>query len=224
MENTHPVEYHTLMEYIASGFYYHVYRKSDTRVIKIPTSKLRKAWLLLWWRMTSLTRWWDEVQDIDRWFARELVNTKLLIERIPDKARLGNPSTIAPDGSYTQDYARSIGRSIDSMDEQSWRIAVHAYCEIQHMLWEHALGERIWNFTFNCGINPHTSTLILIDLNEITTEKEVMRSHIRNKRWNVQSSLTFLERNNPEFKKIAQEIIESECTEERLDALWGCKM
>lgn len=229
------------MGYIASGFYYHVYQTSPTRVKKIPTSSLRKAWLLLWWGMTPLSHWLQEVKNIDPWFANELRMTRALIATFPQPDLLGNPSPIAPDGSYEQDYARSLGHSIgltkpfasnptsrtNSTDKkighissEQWEKYVREYCRIQHQLWQYGFGERIWNFTFNCGVDPVTGRMVLIDLNELTQDKEVMRAHIRNTKWQTQNSLELLQRHNPHFAGIAENVLREMCTEKILDNLW----
>lgn len=212
------------MRYIASGFYYHVYQVSPTRVRKVPTSRMRKAWLLAVWRMTtSPGNWWKEVRNIDAWFSNELRMTRAFVATFPTPGLLGNPSEIADDGSYEQDYARSLGHMLRETNGSvhEFERYVRDYCRIQHEAWRCGFGERIWNFTFNCGVDVVTGQLVLIDLNELTEDKETMRAHIRNKHWRTQNSLAWLGRHYPTLVSVAERVLEEECTEERLEQEWG---
>jgi hypothetical protein len=217
-----------MREYIASGFYYHVYRVSTARVRKEPTSWVRKAWLLAVWRMTSSpVHWWREVQNIDAWFAEELRLTRELCAEFPTLALLGNPSPLTPDGSYEQDYARSLGHLIansTALESGIFEDYVRQYCDIQHQLWRHGFGERIWNFTFNCGVDDATGRLVLIDINELTRAKETVRAHILDRKWRSQNSLEWLARKHPHLRDSAERVLDEMCTEETLDALWGVGM
>jgi hypothetical protein len=205
--------------YIASGFYYHVYRVAEARVHKVPTSFVYKAWRLLWWRMVPLSHLYKEILDIPRWTYEQVEMTRTLLEEFPNTALLGNPSPIAVDGSYDQDYAPSIGTL--AVADDIFNARVRAYVGIQHMLWAYGFSERVWNFTFNCGVLPHSGTVILTDLNELTRDKALVHAHITQKKWDKQNTLRLLRRSAPLRAAAASHLITSTCTHEVLDEVWG---
>jgi hypothetical protein len=211
------------MQYIASGFYYHVYRISEVRVRKVPTSLIHKAWRLVWWRMVPLSRLVYEIRDIPRWTREQLEQTRGLVAVFPDTALFGNPSPLAADGSYEQDYAPSLGSDL-TVPVDIFSERVRAYAEIQKLLWRYGFSERIWNCTFNCGVVPSTHTVLLIDLNEITRDKAVVHEHITAQKWRKQASHRYLARTHPLLASAAAAIIDAACTHTELDALWGTKI
>jgi hypothetical protein len=186
-------------------------------------------WLLAAWRMTTVWTWWREVRNIDAWFGNELRMTRELVAALPHHQHLiGNPSPIEPDGSYEQDYARSLGHLIrseaDTLTVADFEQYMREYCEIQKTLWRHGFGERIWNVTFNCGVSAATGRLILIDINELTQERHVMHAHIRDTHWRGQNSLTWLRKHYPHLAEVAERVLREMCTEAELERVWGVPM
>lgn len=208
------------MEKVGSGFYYHVYKISNTRVRKLPTSHLRKAWLLLWWRMVPLSRLVSEMLDLDAWIRQEVVQSRIVVERFPSKNTIGNPSPIADDGTYEQDYAPRLKDILASISEERFTEYVRTYCSYQHQLWAVGHADCIWNFTLNCGVRPDTGELILIDLNELSYNKERMEKDIYTKEWEHSNSFLTLEKHYPRLYAIACKETEMRCTISELEKYW----
>jgi hypothetical protein len=187
-------------------------------VHKAPTSFCHKAWRLLWWRMVPLGHLYREICDIARWTHEQVAMTRTLREAFPNQALLGNPSPIAEDGSYEQDYAPSIGSL--AVDDEVFKARVRAYIGIQQALWAYSFSERVWNFTFNCGVLPQSGTVILTDLNELTRDKALVHEHLTQKKWDTKNSLRTLARTTPLRAASASHLIAASCTHEVLEEVW----
>ncbi|MDD2786061.1 MAG: hypothetical protein PHS79_04195 [Patescibacteria group bacterium] len=210
---------------IGDGLQYNVYDLKNGRVLKIPkTTRERIATLKRWQGMKRHSK-----SDLDRTVKRakkagKLTNNvaKKIAQRLNaiDGELFGNPE-FSQRAMYTQDKVMTLGEYILHHNSGQNRRILHRYAKSIIRAWEYGLGETVFNFSINSGINKK-GKVIFIDLGEFTFNKARIRRIINTRRW--LKSWSFTSMTDLKLKKHYQKVMEKELTLETLEKNWKNKL
>ena len=203
------------MKLIGKGYYYNVYDLGNGRVRKIPRSQIAQIWQLFAWYFLSLKALLQELRRAPFSSSKRKEEYSILKKIIlPASSFFGNPKI---DGdAYEQDKAVILGDMMVTLSEDEFLARCREYANVIHSLWKQGIGETVFNFTINAGID-NSGKLILLDTNELTFDKEEMKNEVVSKRFLRASSFRRL----PEkLKRPVQDIFDKEFTPEKFDQFW----
>lgn len=201
------------MKEIGEGYYYKVYDLGNGRVRKIPRGQLVQIILLFKWYSSQPFVLLSELKRAPYSRAKrkeEYEMSKKMGELFPEY--FGNP--VFDGYVYEQDKALPLK---DIKDNEEFFKRAMKYTNLIHALWRKGVGERVFNFTLNAGINEK-GELILLDTNEFTFDGDYMRQSILSKRFTRASSFLRLPE---EMKSRIYILFEREFSIEKFEEFWN---
>jgi hypothetical protein len=204
------------MKRIGQGYYYNVYDLGNGRVRKIPRSQIAQIWQLFVWYFLSPKTLFQELMRAPFSYSKrkeEFSISKEIISHAP--SFFGNPKI---EGDiYEQDKVTILGDVMQTSSPSEFLARCKEYTTVIHSLWKQGIGETVFNFTINAGIDD-AGKLILLDTNEFTFDKERMKSEVVSKRFLRASSFKRLPEN---LKRPVQDIFEKEFSLEKFEEYWA---
>lgn len=111
-----------------------------------------------------------------------LQGVRAILETNPNVGpSLANP-IIEDDLSYAQDRVTTMGEALRKNSLRGARYLIDQYVELNLFHASYGFADRIFNVTINHGVNDD-SEVVLIDLGELTFDKEVAAHAAATKRW-----------------------------------------
>ncbi|MFA6161362.1 MAG: hypothetical protein WCT54_00900 [Patescibacteria group bacterium] len=209
---------------IGDGLQYNIYDLKNGRVLKKPkTTRERIAILKRWQGKKKYSK-----SDMDRIVKHaektgELTNNvaKKIAQRLNaiDGELFGSPE-FSQHAKYTQDKVMTLGEYILHHNSGQNRRILHRYAKSIIRAWEYGLGETVFNFSVNSGIDKKDE-IIFIDLGEFTSDRIRVRQMIKIRRWLKSWSYTSM--TDLKLKKHYQKVMESTLTLEALEKNWRQK-
>ncbi len=136
-----------------------------------------------------------------------------------DLSLIGNP-TIKNDG-YEQDTTSPLGEVLYSSNFVKQKELINEYMENMLCSWDYGFSDTVFNFMINSGVTEG-GRVILIDLGELTWDKNEIYELVKNKHWEKRSSFNRLK--NIELKNYIREQFSERLTLSNLDKRWGSKL
>lgn len=203
-----------VMEKIDSGCQFNIYRRDDGKIVKQPKNrrqiyltilKLSPKYFLNPFRLSTKV---DELIE-----ARQQS-----LERISEIEL--DPNIIADakveDGKIVQEEAKTVSQLIDE-EALSWEEAIEDNIDLIIDCWRYGFSDVIFNFTINNGYRQ--GEMVLLDIGELSFDREHLRSLIEDKRWLKSKSYKW---DLPLRKKdYYRKRMEEELTVEKLDEVWA---
>jgi hypothetical protein len=203
------------MKFIGKGYYYNVYDLGNGRVRKIPRTQLAQILQLFQWYIFNPKILLEELIRAPYSSAQrneEYGISKKVVSLAP--SFFGNP--VFDGEKYEQDKAVIFGDLLENVPENIFLDYCKKYAEIIHLLWARGIGEKIFNFTINAGIDD-SGKLIVLDTNEFTFDTEHMKKEISTKRFLRSSSFRRLPKH---LKPPIKAIFEREFSLEKFNKIW----
>jgi hypothetical protein len=206
------------MKKIGMGWQSSVYEKDEHTVVKTKSSRFSQFWrILLTAGPLAIVK--GEMRRAHADLEKSLqIAEKTLSHKGFDPSHFGNPIIDTATQSYTQDKVVPLSSAIKNASVEEQKEYYRQYIELVRYLWKFGVHERIFNFALNTGINAQ-GKIILIDLGELTADKEKALDDIATKRWLRASSYLLIW--NKELKKYYRELMEKELTKEVLEKEWN---
>jgi len=187
------------------GFFYTVYDMGNGRVQKIEKPRIVQ-YLKHFFFAGRLPKEVRKSADI----SYKVIGSSI------DPALLAHPK-IESDRSYSQDKVLILEQYIPSHTLEENKKIIDLYANHILETWKNGFSDKIFNFTHNCGIDAR-GKIVLVDFNEITFNKEEVRSLINKQRWlHAFSSTYHLSFNNKGLWKYYKEVMAEKITSENLD-------
>ncbi len=202
------------MNKIAQGLQYTVYDMGNRRVLKIKTTLFEKVRILRSWNIRNpitIIRCVFEAYLITYTSIQGLKFVKNI-----DWSMFGNPTFFGL--NYEQDKVTTLSDFFSSHTISENKLIIDALIVHIHNQWKYGMADTVYNFTVNNGVDA-SGSVILIDLGELTFDKEVVRTHITKKKWLTQWSFGQLE--GGELKEYIEKSFASRLTIELLDVYWN---
>ncbi len=200
------------------GWQCSVYELDGTTVLKIKNTAFSQFWKILF-TAGPLPLLQGEMKRVHRDYERSLcIAQDILALQGFDKGIFGNPVINLSDYSYTQDKVIPLKKAIAVTSIAQQKEYYRQYIELMKYLWSFGMHEGVFNFALNAGIDKD-GRMILIDLGELTTDKQLALNDIVSKRWLRASSYWFIA--DKELKKYYRELMEAELTPEVLESEWN---
>ena len=207
------------MRKIGEGYHYSVYDLGNNRVLK----RQKKKWRVLLYILfvnCFLPRTVREYKNALRNIEETKYVYKGIQERFADLKLFGHP-VFLQGIDYEQDKVTIFKKALLIETDESIKLYIHKYIQSIHKLWRRGCHEKVFNFTINTGIEKD-GTIVLIDFNEISFDKEDARKDILNQTWKHRWSYTHLRLllSSREIQDFYQRRMEEELTTEKLESLW----
>ena len=128
---------------------------------------------------------------------------------------LGNP--IFGKNEIEQDYVNVLGNYLneDFNNSKKW---VDKYIDLIFECWKYEFSDNIFNLTANNGVDKY-GKVILIDIGELTFNKDDVEKAIEIRRW--EKSWSFYSDLNREIKAYYREQMRTQLTLKKLNKYWG---
>ncbi len=211
------------MKKIGHGVQYDVYDIGNGRVKKIQTSFLQKIY-----RFHKIAPKYKIYSHPVHNIKTSIGASKQTRESIGalkehlssiDLSLVGNP-TIQDDGSYEQDKVIPFGDILYSSDFSKQKELVDEYMNNLLGCWDYGFSDTPFNFMMNCGVTSE-GEVVLIDLGELTWNKEEVKKLVESKHWQKRGSFNKLE--DGELKNYLREQFNEKITLSSLDTRWNSK-
>ncbi len=203
------------MKKIGEGYYYNVYDLGHGRVLKKRKNTIRTFLFIFFSRkghidffreFLKVIRSEEKVKEL----YQKLLNTKI------DLYLFANPIFLSIN-NYEQDKVTPIRNKLKHVSLEESKKIIDNFISLNKKLWTYGIGEKVYNFTWNNGIDSK-GNIVLFDFNEITFDKERVLKDIENEVWIHRFSYTHL---NNELKEYYKKRMKEELTEEAVNSLWG---
>ena len=203
------------MKEIGKGLQFTVYDLENGRVLKIPNSIDDMKKILIKWNPSLLINSKDLNEKIDYYLVlteKSMVgikNSNINLEI------LGNPIFL-DDNKIEQDKVKMISDCLQGeIDNQKKVIDEFIILTIES--WKNGFSDIVFNLKINSGIDKNGKA-ILSDFGELTFDKEIVKSHILEKKW--EKSYDFRYRIEKEIKLYYKAEMSSHLTLENLEKYW----
>lgn len=212
------------MNKIGSGVQYNAYDIGNNRIKKIPTSffekvirfhniaKKYKLYLHPLHNIKTCVLASKQTKES----AENLLNNMASI----DQRLLGNPK-INSDYSYEQDKVFIFGEKFNSYDISKQKALIDAYIENILSCFDYGFSDTNFNFMINSGVTED-GEVILIDLGELSWDKEEIRKLVISKNWEKKGSFNKLE--DGELKDYLRKELEQRVNIHSFENRWGSKL
>jgi hypothetical protein len=208
------------MRYLDSGLQYHVYDLGNGRVKKFQTSFLHKLKAINTYHGQSVFRHPLEALRFARGTYRSMKDALAGLHKHYDDidlSLLGNP-VLLDDHVYEQDTVIVFGEALKNSTSASAHELIDRYFDHLITCWQYGFSDSVFNFTINNGVNAN-GDVILIDLGEITWDKNEVAMLVARKELLQQYSFRSIENKN------LRDYIHAECekrlTKQSLEKAWG---
>ena len=202
------------MKKIGSGWTYNVYEYKEGRVLKRKRSFLSRALRIATSDPRKLFKINKTIKNLDIEDRKSFSIVGKLKETNFDFNTLANPVVINSN-EYTQDLCTPIYMFFKKNNKME--LVINAYINQIKYFWQYGFADTVYNFTVNNGLDPKGS-VALIDFNEITDSKDIVRLSIRERRWEKRFSYIF--QLNKEQRQYFKNKMTEEITEENLNKFW----
>ncbi len=204
------------MKKIAEGLQYKVYEKGQNRVLKIETTLIEKIRTLKSWGINNpislICGIWDAYR-VTNYSIKKIKSYKII-----DWSLFGNPTFFKKSLKYEQDKVVPLGTYFSVHSSIENKAAIDSLVENIFSLWKYGMSDTVYNFTVNNGIDS-AGKVILLDLGELTFEKNIVKKHIEDKKWLTQWSFNNIQDEN--LKQFVSKCFEENLTSQNLDRYWG---
>jgi len=182
MSIIYDVWYDESMDIIARGAQYKVIDTHDGRVRKVLLTPAESREVVAGWYAEGEADAEELAVDY-RQPALKAVQVVADLLRVHPKlaASLGNP-VFEAEGTYTQDKARVLRGVFAEMSEAESRRLIDDCIELILRHWQYGLGECVFNFSVNNGLDEQ-GRMVLLDFGEITTSRDDVKRRIQSERW-----------------------------------------
>ena len=203
------------MKKIGSGWQYHVYKISETRVRKVELTPMERFIKVM---IQSL----GNIREVTAIRERLVASLGILERVINERSRVQEliGSITFPQGTVIeQDYAIPLGAYFKNHSfEENCRM-IDGYIELIQGLWRFGIADRVFSVTINTGVS--NGRVILLDIGELTDSQESVAHAIATKRWEhaMDYWLGFLFR--PKLRRYSRDQMNRSLTTEKLDNLWN---
>lgn len=216
---------------INEGFKYEVYLEDDERVRKEPKNRKEVRYSCL--RNDPLGTLFLEgglKPYVDRLIESRRKSIQHVRKRDDLDHILGNPE-IGEEGVIYQDRADTID-DIFKTGLEDYRQVIDDFVDLTKKCWRKGIGDASLRMTENYGYSRKTGEMIMVDFDELITEKSEMERFVRNQEWRRRADylwrLRFYEardfiRNPMERKNLKnyyRKKLEGELTSDTLNGLW----
>jgi len=167
------------MKKIGQGLQFNIYQKGNSKVVKIPTSKIQTLFKLLSWNpfywlrpillIKRINRAASQRENSIKNIKKIKLNRKLLANPIFRKKEIEQERVI-PLGNYLKKDFKEAKKYIDK------------YIESTFETWSYGFSDRVFNIIGNSGVDK-SDRVALIDFGELTFSKERVSDLIKKKRW-----------------------------------------
>lgn len=204
---------------IGRGLEFTVYLLNKRRVLKRPTTRMRKRVLLKRWykdkTFKEIIRLVDKSERGTEYSERNL--QRYVLNKAP--ALIGNP-VFLKNLAYTQDRVYVLGKYLKSHTYRQNKLILQAYVRCILQQWELGFFQKVSNFTINYGIDAK-GRVILIDLGELTFSKAEVARRVRKRMW--LENWSYKKFTDKKLKKYYARLLDKELTLEKLDRVWKRK-
>ncbi len=211
------------MKKIGSGVQYNVWDMGNGKVKKIQTTFLQKIYRFhkiapkykIYSHLINNIKTSISAGKQTKESAEDLKKHLLNI----DARLLGNP-IIQKDGNYEQDKVLQFGEKLNSCDFTEQKELINKYLDNLISCWDYAFSDTVFNFIINSGVTPEDK-VILIDLGELTWNKNDVKKLVETKHWEKRSSFNKLDEG--ELKDYIRKQFNEKVTVLNLDSHWNSK-
>lgn len=133
---------------------------------------------------------------------------------------MGSP-VIGRNGSYEQDKTLLLGEVLNVSDFSTQKELIDEYVSNLLSGWDYGFSDTVFNFMINSGVTSE-GRVVLIDLGELTFNKEEVLNLVKAKHWEKRSSFNKLE--NINLKNYIQEQFNLKVTPINLEDRWNSKV
>jgi hypothetical protein len=205
------------MKKIGIGWQCTVYDLGNGKVIKKKNSTLAQFFKILF-AAGPLALIKGEVKRVNNDYYESLqIVQKVLENPVFDPAVFGNPIIDISASSYIQDKVIPLNVAMETASLEDQKGFYEKYIDLLKYLWSFGVHEKVFNITINAGIDSQ-NRLVLIDLGELTSDKNKAMQDITTKRWLRAFSYRFMF--NAELKEYYRDLMQKELTGEELDRCW----
>jgi len=212
------------MKKIGEGVQFNVYNIGNGRVKKIHTSFFQKIYRLH--KIAPKYKIYSHLVNNSKIAIGASKTTKLSINTLKkqlaniDLSLLGNPA-IHDNGDYEQDKVSSFGDALRSSEFNKQKELVNGYIDNVLSCWDYGFSDTVFNFTINCGVTPEDK-VVLVDLGELTWDKDEVTRLVQSKHWEKRSSFNRLE--NTQLKDYIRGQFNEKITISSLNRRWNSKI
>ncbi|GEM_PF-1076053 len=208
---------------IGSGVQYDVYDIGNNRVRKIESSFFQKIYRF------------HKIAPKYKIYRHPLHNIKTSIEAAKitrqsinglkdsykkiDLVLLGNPILIN-DSNYEQDFVSVFEDVLYASDFEQQKVLIDEYLNNLLSCWDYGFSDTNFNFTVNCGVT-RDGKVILIDLGELSWDKNFVRGLVEERHWEMRSSYNRLR--DEKLKDYVRNLFRKEATVSTFKNRWGSK-
>ncbi|MEK7194603.1 MAG: hypothetical protein AAB660_02870 [Patescibacteria group bacterium] len=203
------------MKKIGQGLQYKVFDLGNGRVLKKCISRSEARLKLISWgelRPTVIER------DIENVFELRKDSIGRIFEKLGtiNAEIIGNPE-IFTDLGYKQDKVIPLGEYFSNHSVAENELVIDKYVENIFETWKYGFSDIIFNFTINNGVDSK-GNVILIDLGELSFNKDEVAKCVVDQKWLKQHSCTTL--HNEELKSYFISIMLDRVTLDGLNKYW----
>ena len=205
------------MKLIGKGLQYRVYDIGGGRVRKFETSYTQKFLTLFVWYFATkdIFRIPEDIRDSFQITNNSISWLKQHMDIIPN-AILGNVKYLEGN-DYEQDKVQPLIEYFNShSDEENIQI-MEAYASLILLCWGRGFSDIVFNYLVNAGVS-NTGAVVLIDIGEISHNKDEVKKIVAEKKWLTQSSYSQFTKKS--LKPAIKEIFDKKFTIETLEKNW----
>lgn len=205
------------MKLIGKGLQYRVYDIGGGRVRKFETTCTQKFLTLLGWYFPKrdILRIPKDIRDSFEITNDSISWLKRNADIIPN-AILGNVKYLEGNG-YEQDKAQPLIKYFNSHSNEENAKAIEGYAVLILLCWSKGFSDIVFNYLVNAGVN-NAGAVVLIDIGEISHNKNDVKKIVAEKKWLTQSSYSQFTKNS--LKSVIKEIFDKKFTVEALEKNW----
>lgn len=204
------------MKWIGKGYYYNVYDLGNGRVKKIPRSQASQFFQLFQW-------YWLRPHLLVKEFFKFPFSKKKIEEQYEVSTKVisiapqffGN--TVFTGYECEQDKGVRIADLVHTVSEETFLGYCKEYAHLVQELWKVGIGEKIYNFSLNAGVDQY-GKVFLLDTNEFTFDKAEAESKISTGRPYRASSFRRLPKH---LQLLVRPVFEKAFTVEKLEEVWN---
>jgi len=207
------------MKLIGKGWQYRVYDIGNNRVRKTALSKL-DSYVRAFGSRYSPTflrplKSLSEVSRIEAVGRASILGLSQNTSRFPMEL-FANP-TFLVGISYEQDLVVPLEHYLSEHTLEENKQALKKYVELLITLWKLGIGETVYNFSINNGIDGD-GRVVQMDIGELVFSKAEVLKTIHNKTWLTQASYLFMQ--DGPLKEFYRQCMEENLTAANLDRYW----
>ena len=159
-----------------------------------------------------------EITRVNKDFKNSLLGLSFILKNSNlDQNFLGNPLIHDGELFYLQDKVIPASVLLKRYSLEESKLFLRRYIYLIKYLWGFGIHEKIFNFHLNTGVD-NRGRVILIDLGELSFDKDQVISDLKRKIWKRRSSYYHLA--GSPLQQFYSDLVESELTVESLEDTW----